>query len=200
MALSPIQNRPLVKPQVPVAPRAQAPAPVRTTAAAPAVQEGAKPAFTPPLIWDLVLAGGRMALAPVQAMWSFVPSTIRNARDVTNGHISVARGAGNVVSDGTIGLTKFAVAGASVQALQVIVAPWLGVVPPNLMLPVSLLVGVGGLIGSYMVTGKLVKWTGVDKKLANGVTNLLGGDKPAAEAPAAEEKPAAKPAAAKKST
>lgn len=200
-----IANRPIatVKAQAPVRP---APAPV---AAKPAVSQSmptvlqpvgvAIPtfqrvvqligsvgaSFTPPVIVDIFKSSVRSGFGLQNLAWQVVPAAIRNARDVFSDKISVGRGVGNVTSETVLGVAKGIGAGVVVQSASIAIGPLLGLLPANpmLMMGVSLAVSLGGLVATYWGLNKVIKKTGVDQKIADGVTNLLGGDK--APAPAA---------------
>ena len=195
MALN-VSNRPLVSPaaKVAAAPRAAAKPAVETKpAVAVKPAEAAKPssigaaAFTPPVIVDIIWQSMKSGVGLVNLVWMVGPSAFRNVRDLTNGKISVGRGAANIITDAGVNIGKGVVAGAAVQALQIAVGPALGLLPAAVLPFAGIAVGIGGLVGTYWLLGKLVKKTGVDTKLSNGLTKLFGGDKPApAAAPAAK--------------
>lgn len=185
MALSSIQARPLV-----VAPKATAakPAPAANqapVASKPAVATAPVKTQTTPLILDLIVSGVKGALAPLQLLWSAVPSAIRNVRDITNGKISVGRGAANIITDTGVGVGQAALAGTTVQAASIIAGPLLVYVPAAMLPFAGIAIGIGTLIGTYALSNFILKKTGAKEKLANGLTKLFGGDKPApAPAPA----------------
>ncbi|MNS32200.1 hypothetical protein D3C72_642780 [compost metagenome] len=195
MALN-VNNRPLVataKPAVAKAAVMPAAKPVVATlpkaslaqpaAAAPASISPA--VFTPPVIVDILWQSIKGGVGLLNLVWMVGPSAFRNVRDLTNGKISVGRGAANITTDAAVGITKGILVGAAVQALQIAVAPLLGLIPAAALPFAGIAVGIGGLIGTYWVLGKVVKATGLDKKLSDGLTKLFGGDKPA-PAPAAK--------------
>jgi hypothetical protein len=107
------------------------------------------------------------------------PSIFRNARDVASHKESVGRGAANVVTESSINIGKGIAAGVAVQALQIAAGPALGLLPVAALPFAGIALGIGGLIGTYWLLGKLVKKTGVDTKMSNGLTKLFGGDLPA---------------------
>lgn len=182
MALT-VSKRPLVSPAakaVTARPAASAP---RAVVVKPS--ESAKPAaispaaFTPPVIVDIIWQSMKSGVGLVNLVWMVGPSAFRNVRDLTNGKISVGRGAGNILADTAVNVGKGIAAGAAVQALQIAVGPALGLLPVAALPFAGIAVGIGGLLATYWLLGKLVKKTAVDTKLSNVLTRLFGGDKPA---------------------
>ena len=129
--------------------------------------------------WEIQGSFGLANLA-----WMIGPSIFRNARDVASHKESVGRGAANVIAEGGINITKGIAAGVAVQALQIAAGPALGLLPVAALPFASIALGIGGLVGAYWGLGKLVKATGVDKKISDGLTKLFGGDLKPAPAPA----------------
>jgi hypothetical protein len=199
-----ISNRPInIKPVVtPVAPAANAPKPVATAAPAPLPvnTEGVFGA-APNTAIDAVLWGfnlGKIATIPVigtiittsiksgfglqNLAWFVVPGAIRNVQAVAGGKESVGRAVGNVATETTFGVVKGIISGVAVQAVSVAVAPLLGLITiPAAILPFAgIAIGLGTMFLAYQVMNRVVKATGMDQKMADGITNLLGGDlKPA---------------------
>ncbi|MFN3428409.1 MAG: hypothetical protein ACK46X_00495 [Candidatus Sericytochromatia bacterium] len=171
---------PAAKPAVATKPAIVAPA---KAAAAPASISPA--VFTPPVIVDILWQSFKGGFGLLNLVWMVGPSAFRNVRDLTNGKISVGRGAANITTDATIGIGKGILAGAAVQALQIAAGPLLGLIPAAALPFAGIAIGIGGLIGTYWGLGKLVKATGLDTAMSNGLTKLFGGDKPA-PAPAAK--------------
>lgn len=199
MALTSIQNRSLVvapkaKPAAAAKPAVEpakstnpalkavktihqvAPSAAMATLAAPAL---ATAAFTPPLIFDIIKASIRQGVGLMNLAWFVVPSAINNIRDITNDKISVGRGAANVVSDTGVAVVKGIAASVAVQSLSVIAGPLLSFLPMAVLPFAGIAIGIGGLVGTYWLLGKVVNKTGVDKKISDGLTKLFGGDKPA---------------------
>lgn len=211
-----IANRPLVtaKAQAPVArPAAPAPAPAQTkpafTNSMPVVaqpagmvwptftkvvqfvgQAGGR--FTPPVIVDIFKSSVKSGFGLQNILWTAVPSAFRNVRDAMNGKESYGRAAANVTTETGFGIAKGIVSGVVVQAASIAAGPLLGLLPANpmVMMGASLAISLGGLMGSYWVMNKVIKKTGVDKAVADKLTNVFGGDKAPAAAPAAAPTPA----------
>lgn len=194
MALT-VSNRPLVsaaakapavRPAVVAKPAADTkPALVVKKAEAAASASISPATFTPPVIVDIIWQSMKSGVGLVNLVWMVGPSAFRNVRDLTNGKISVGRGAANIISDATVNIGKGIAAGVAVQALQIAAGPALGLIPAAALPFAGIALGIGGLVGTYWLLGKLIKKTGVDTKLSNGLTKLFGGDKPApAPAPA----------------
>lgn len=200
-----VSNRPLVATARAAAPvvkaKQAAPAPNQGVSALKVAQDTLAPgnlvvlgraaqagslAFTPPLIVDIVKSSVRSVLTPMNVAWFAVPAAINNVRDLMNGKISAGRAAGNVTTTTTLGLAKNAAAFVGVQSLSVAIGPVLGSLPISAtLLPfVGIGVSLAGLVGTYWLANKLIKKTGLDTKMSDAITNLLGGDKPA-PAPAA---------------
>jgi hypothetical protein len=185
MALN-VSNRPLVAATKPAAVKpAVVKAAVQPAKPAVATAPVAKPAsvsaaaFTPPVIVDILWQSFKGGFGLLNLVWMVGPSAFRNIRDVTNDKISMARGGANIVTDATIGIGKGIAAGAAVQAIQIAAGPLLGLIPVAALPFAGIAIGIGGLIGTYWALGKLVKATGLDTKMSNGLTKLFGGDKPA---------------------
>lgn len=144
--------------------------------------------FTPPVIVDIFKSSVKSGFGLQNLAWQVIPSAIRNARDVFSDKISVARGVGNVSSETVLGVAKGIAAGVVVQSASIAIGPLLGLLPANpmLLMGAGLVVSLGGLVATYWGLNKLIKKTGLDQKIADGVTNLIGGDKaPAPAAPSA---------------
>lgn len=146
--------------------------------------------WTPPVIVDIFKSSVKSGFGLQNLAWTVIPSAIRNARDVFSAKISTGRGVGNVAAETVLGVGKGIAAGVVVQSASIAIGPLLGLLPANpmLMMGASLVVSLGGLIGTYWALNKVIKKTGVDQKIADGVTNMLGGDKAPAPAPAAPTK------------
>jgi hypothetical protein len=191
MALN-VNNRPLVASKPVVAKAAVQPAAkpaVATKAAAPVATTQAIPlpplsTWTPPVIVDIIWQGFKGGFGLANLAWMVGPSIFRNARDIVSHKESVGRGAANVVTESTINITKGIAAGVAVQALQIAAGPLLGLLPAAALPFAGIVMGLGGLVGAYWGLGKLVKATGLDTKMSNGLTKLFGGDMTPAPAPA----------------
>lgn len=142
--------------------------------------------WTPPVLVDIFKSSVRSGFGLQNLAWQVIPSAIRNARDVFSNKVSVGRGVGNVASETVLGVGKGIAAGVVVQSASIAIGPLLGLLPANPMflMGASLVVSLGGLVATYWALNKVIKKTGVDQKIADGVTNLLGGDKAPAPAPA----------------
>lgn len=202
MAISSINARPLV-----VAPKAAAPKVAPKVVAAPAQTDAgstlgnaartigeiapstaidivgtALGMRTPPLIVDIFKDSLRSGFRMTNVAWFVVPSAFRNIRDIAKDKISVARGVANVASDTTIGIGKGIVAGVAVQSLSVAVGPLLGALPAAVLPFAGIGIGLVGMAATYFVLNKVIRGTGIDKKLSDGLTKLFGGDKAPAKA------------------
>lgn len=136
-------------------------------------------AFTPPVIFDVVKNAFKSGIGLVNLAWFIIPSAIRNVRDVVSDKISWSRGGANVITEAGLGVTKGIAAGVVVQSLSIATGPLLGLLPlsPALLPFVGIGLSMAGMFGTYWVFNKLVKKTGIDQKIADGLTKLLGGDK-----------------------
>lgn len=183
MALN-VNNRPLVasKPVVKAAAKpvvvAKAAAPVAPAAPVKAQAIPLPPlsTWTPPVIVDIIWQGFKGGFGLANLAWMVGPSIFRNARDVVSHKESVGRGAANVVTESSINIGKGIAAGVAVQALQIAAGPLLGLIPAAALPFAGIALGLGGLVGSYWLLGKVVKATGLDTAMSNGLTKLFGGD------------------------
>jgi hypothetical protein len=149
-------------------------------------QAAGRIAFTPPVIVDIVKSSIRSGFSLSNIAWFVVPSTIRNVRDVMSDKISSGRAAANVATEASFGIGKGIVAGAVVQSLSIATGPLIGLLPisPAILPFVGIKIKLAGMVGTFWGLNRLIKKTGVDQKMADGLTNLFGGDKPGtAEAP-----------------
>ena len=151
---------------------------VRTGAAVG--QAAGRVVFTPPVIVDIFKSSIKSGFSLTNIAWFVVPSAIRNARDVMSDKISGGRAAANVTTEASLGIGKGIIAGTVVQSLSIATGPLLGLLPisPAILPFVGMGIGIAGLVGTFWGLNKLIKKTGVDQKMADGITNMLGGDKP----------------------
>lgn len=150
---------------------------VRTGAAVG--QAAGRVAFTPPVIVDIFKSSVKSGFSLTNLAWFIVPSAIRNVRDVASDKISGGRAAANVTTEATMGIAKGIMAGTVTQSLSIATGPLMGLLPisPAILPFVGIGVGLVGLVGTYWVMNKVIKKTGIDQKMADGLTKLLGGDK-----------------------
>lgn len=142
-------------------------------------QAAGRVAFTPPVIVDIFKSSIKSGFSLSNIAWFVVPSAIRNVRDVMSDKISGGRAAANVATEATFGIGKGIVAGTVVQSLSIATGPLLGLLPisPAILPFVGMGIGLAGMVGTFWGLNKLIKKSGVDQKMADSLTNVLGGDK-----------------------
>ena len=142
------------------------------------VANGARFAFTPPVIFDIVKSSIKSGISVSNIAWFVIPSAIRNVRDVFSHKISAGRAGANVATEATIGIGKGIVSGVVVQSLSIATGPIMGLLPisPAILPFVGIGVALAGMVGTYWVLNKVVKKTGIDQKMSDGLTKVFGGD------------------------
>lgn len=138
---------------------------------------------TTPVFFDIVTSSIKSSISVSNLAWQVIPSAIGNVRNVASGKISAGRAGANVATETTFGIAKGIGSAIAVQSLSIAIGPALGLVPVAILPYAGIAVALGGLVLSYFVMNKLIKATGIDQKMADGLTKLFGGDK--APAPAA---------------
>lgn len=149
-------------------------------------QAAGRVAFTPPVIVDIFKSSLKSGFSLTNIAWFVVPSAFRNVRDVMGDKISAGRAAANVATEATFGIGKGIISGTVVQSLSIATGPLLGLLPisPAILPFVGMGIGLAGMVGTFWGLNKLIKKSGVDQKMADGLTNIFGGDKPGtSEAP-----------------
>jgi len=137
---------------------------------------------TMPVIGTIITTSIKSGVGLSNILWTAVPSAFRNVKAVASHKESAGRGAANVTTETVFQIGKGIVSGVAVQAVSVATGPLLGLITiPAAILP---FVGIGLSLGTMWLAYKgmntLIKHTHMDQKLADGITNVLGGDlKPA---------------------
>jgi hypothetical protein len=148
--------------------------------------------FTPPVIVDVIKSSVRSGFGLQNLAWTAVPSAFRNVKDAFQGKQSAARAAANVTTETGFGVVRGIVAGIVVQSASIAAGPLLGLLPANpmLMMGASIAISIGGMIGTNMLVNNYLKKSGIQQAVSDKLTELFGGDKPPAAAPAAAPAPA----------
>ncbi|MDB5097267.1 MAG: hypothetical protein JWM80_1688 [Cyanobacteria bacterium RYN_339] len=137
---------------------------------------------TMPVIGQIIASSVKSGFGLSNILWTAVPSAFRNVTAVAKHSESAGRGAANVGTEVAFSIGKGIVSGVAVQAVSVAMGPILGLITiPAAILPfVGIAIGLGSMMLAYKVMNTVIKHTKIDQKMANGITNLLGGDlKPA---------------------
>lgn len=137
---------------------------------------------TMPVIGQIISASVKSGFALSNILWTAVPSAFRNVKAVAGHKESAGRGAANVATETAFQIGKGIVSGVAVQAVSVALGPVLGLITiPAAILPfVGIATSLGTMWLAYKGMNALIKKTHIDQKMADGITNVLGGDlKPA---------------------
>jgi hypothetical protein len=137
---------------------------------------------TMPVIGNIIAASVKSGVGLSNILWTAVPSAFRNVSAVAKHTESAGRGAANVATETAFTIVKGILSGIAVQAVSVATGPLLGLITiPAAILP---FVGIGLSLGTMWLAYKgmnaFIKHSHIDQKMADGITNVLGGDlKPA---------------------
>lgn len=131
---------------------------------------------TMPVIGGIIGAAVKDGLSLSNLAWFVVPEAYRNVKAVSAHKESVGRAGANVATSAIFGIGKGIVSGAFVQTMSVATAPLLGLIPASILPFAGIAISLGGMFIAYKGMNFLVKHTGIDQKVANGLTKVFGGD------------------------